>query len=94
MRYCRQVPSIVLLLSLSLLFSSPVSAIPLNLHLDTTEYINSLVFYSDGNYSLSDATGSLYITNPSLNNTIADINIDFTSGITPSNIHINKTWLQ
>lgn len=82
--------SFVLMISLFPLLGSQASAFPLNLQLDTTEYINGLVFYSDGTYNLSNATGSLSITNPSLNNTITDISIDFSGGVTPSNIHINE----
>lgn len=91
MRYCRQVFVFAIGLPLLLLLlSSQVSALPLDLGLSTTEYINGLVFYPDGTYSLNNATGSLFITNPSLNHTVADININFSSGITPSSIHINE----
>lgn len=77
-------------LILVLLFSSPASAVSLDLQLSSTEYINGLVFYSDGSHNLNNATGSLSITNPSLNHTVSDINIDFSGSITPSTIHINN----
>lgn len=69
---------------------SQVSAVSLDLQLNSTEYINGLIFYSDGSHTLTDAKGSLLITNPSLNLTVSDINIDFTGSITPASIHINS----
>jgi len=81
---------LLLITSITLLCTSQVSAIPLDLQLNSTEYINGLIFYSDGSHTLINATGSLFITNPSLNLTVSDINIDFTGSITPASIHINS----
>ncbi len=75
---------------ITILSTSQVSAVSLDLQLNSTEYINGLIFYSDGSHTLTNAKGSLLITNPSLNLTVSDINIDFTGSITPASIHINS----
>lgn len=64
-------------------------AVSLNLELKTTEYINDLVFYSDGTYNCGKVIGCLSIKNPSSNDTVSDININFSDCIKSSVTHIN-----
>ncbi|WP_445474590.1 hypothetical protein ACT9XH_09440 [Methanococcoides methylutens] len=73
-----------------MLLCMQAGAVSLNLELDTTEYINDLVFYSDGTYDCGNITGYLSVTNPSLNDTVSDINITFSDGITPSGKFIGE----
>ena len=73
-----------------MLLCPQAGAVSLNLELDTTEYINDLVFYSDGTYDCGNITGYLSVTNPSLNDTVSDINITFSDGITPSGKFIGE----
>ncbi len=79
----------ILCLAFAALLLSPHAA-AVSLELEATEYINGLVFYPDGTYDSGNVTGSLSVTNPSLNHTVSDINISFGDGITPSDVHINE----
>lgn len=82
---------IVAAIMLSMILLIPhAGAVSLNLELDTTEYINDLVFYSDGTYDCGNITGFLSITNPSSSHTVSDINIRFNDGITPTENHIDE----
>ncbi|MCD4821016.1 MAG: hypothetical protein K8R11_02845 [Methanococcoides sp.] len=89
MKYCYKLIAIATILSL-VIFLPQASAVSLNLELDTTEYINDLVFYSDGTYDCGNITGYLSITNPSSSHTVSDINISFSDGITPTEKYINE----
>ncbi len=83
-------PLLAALLLGFLLFCPQAGAVALNLELDTTEYLNELVFYPDGTYDCGKVTGYLSVTNPSLNDTVSDININFSDGIIPPSMHINE----
>ncbi|NPE28030.1 hypothetical protein HNV12_08655 [Methanococcoides sp. SA1] len=89
MKYCYKL--IITAIILSLVFFVPqAGAVSLNLELDTIEYINDLVFYSDGTYDCGNITGYLSITNPSSNHTVSDINISFSDGVTPTEKNIRE----
>jgi len=82
---------LVAFILLGSMFCCPqAGAVSLNLELNTTEYINDLVFYSDGTYDCGKIIGCLSIKNPSFNDTVSDINIDFSDGIKSSVVHINE----
>lgn len=81
---------ILLTLVISGLFSTfNVDAVPLNLQLRSTEYLSGVVFYPDGSSVYGNVTGTLYLTNPSLNHTVSDININFSEQVSPGSKHIN-----
>ena len=73
-----------------MLICPQAGAVSLSLKLNTTEYINDLVFYSDGTHEYSKITGCLSIANPSLNDTVSDINIFLSNRTKPSVTHINE----
>lgn len=76
---------------LSLIFiCQQAGAVSLNLKLNTTEYINDLIFYPDGTHDYSKITGCLSITNPSMNDTISDLNIHLGNCTNSSVSHINE----
>jgi hypothetical protein len=87
----RHSPFILLALFIPVIFfACNADAVPLNLELYSTEYISDLVFYQDGTYTTGNVTGILHISNPSLNHTVSDININFNEDISLSSEHIDN----